>query len=48
MEEISCAFCKGKGIDPFGLLSELAICQVCLGKGKVEVDEPIVEVLAER
>ena len=35
-----CAFCKGKGKDPFELLSKLATCQVCGGLGKVEVREP--------
>lgn len=38
--EIKCAFCKGTGKDPFGLLSPLAICQVCLGRGKVKVTPP--------
>lgn len=41
-KEIACAFCKGKGRDPFGLLSELATCQVCGGTGKVEVGEPTI------
>jgi len=43
MEKIICAFCKGKGKDPFGLLSELATCQVCGGKGQVEVIEPAIK-----
>ena len=43
MEEISCAFCKGKGLDPFELLSPLAKCQVCGGKGKVFVEEPVIK-----
>lgn len=43
MSEITCAFCKGKGKDPFGLLSRLAACQVCGGTGKIKVDEPMVE-----
>jgi len=34
---ITCAFCQGKGKDPFQLLSELATCQVCHGKGKVNI-----------
>lgn len=42
MNTITCGFCKGKGKDPFNLLSELATCQVCNGTGRVEVDEPIV------
>lgn len=31
---ITCAFCGGRGRDPFGLLSPLATCQVCWGEGK--------------
>lgn len=37
---ITCAFCKGLGKDPFGLLSPLATCQVCSGTGKVKVTPP--------
>jgi len=40
MSGVQCAFCKGSGKDPFNLLSEFAICQVCGGRGKVEVKEP--------
>jgi len=40
---LKCAFCKGKGKDPFDLLSELAACQVCSGTGKVEDIEPAVK-----
>lgn len=43
MSEIECAFCKGKGKDPFELLSVLAACQVCGGTGKVEVIEPALQ-----
>lgn len=43
MSEIKCAFCKGKGRDPFDLLSKLARCQVCGGAGKVSVDEPMIK-----
>lgn len=43
MEEITCAFCKGKGVDPFELLSRLAACQVCSGTGKVKVVEPAIK-----
>ena len=39
---IICAFCKGKRKDPFDLLSKLAICQVCGGTGKVEIEEPAI------
>ena len=38
--KILCAFCKGKGVDPFDLLSKLATCQVCGGAGEVKVREP--------
>jgi DnaJ-class molecular chaperone len=41
--ETKCAFCKGTGKDPFDLLSELATCQVCGGRGKVEVAEPAIK-----
>lgn len=43
MSEIKCAFCKGKGKDPFNLLSKLAACQVCGGTGHVKVDEPMIK-----
>ena len=43
MSVIECAFCKGKGKDPFELLSKLATCQVCGGTGKVEVKEPAIK-----
>src|SRR3989338_1686154 len=37
---IKCAFCQGKGKDPFQLLSVLATCQVCNGEGKVNAISP--------
>jgi len=40
---IPCAFCGGSGRDPFGLLSPLALCGVCQGKGQVKLQEPAVE-----
>ena len=43
MTQITCAFCKGKGKDPFDLLSELAACQVCSGTGKVKVEGPAIK-----
>ncbi len=43
MGEITCAFCEGKGKDPFDLLSVLAVCQVCNGKGKVKVNDPMIK-----
>lgn len=38
--KIECAFCKGRGLDPFELLSKMAKCQVCGGRGKVWVARP--------
>lgn len=38
--ELKCAFCKGMGRDPFGLLSHLSHCPVCHGRGHVRVAEP--------
>ncbi|MEW6410765.1 MAG: hypothetical protein AB1488_11785 [Nitrospirota bacterium] len=43
MSIVICAFCRGKGKDPFNLLSELATCQVCGGTGEVEVSEPAIK-----
>lgn len=40
---VQCAFCKGKGKDPFNLLSPLAECQVCGGRGEVMVPETAIE-----
>ena len=40
IEGLSCAFCNGKGIDPFGIMSRLSDCLVCLGKGVVQVQVP--------
>ena len=38
---ITCAFCKGKGKDPFEVPSKLSNCQVCIGRGTVQVVEPV-------
>jgi len=43
MREITCAFCKGKGKDPFDLLSDISRCQVCSGTGKVEAEQPAIK-----
>ena len=40
---IRCAFCKGKGKDPWGLPSFLSNCQVCKGSGIVRVYGPTKE-----
>lgn len=36
-KEIICAFCKGKGKDPFGVPSKLSSCQACSGRGKFSI-----------
>jgi DnaJ-class molecular chaperone len=41
--EITCAFCGGKGRDPFGIMSPLATCQVCDGEGHVSMREPVAK-----
>lgn len=43
MATVTCAFCKGKGIDPFALLSPRSKCQVCSGTGKVKVKGPTLK-----
>ena len=37
---IACAFCRGTGLDRFGVPSKLSQCQTCKGRGKVYVPEP--------
>ena len=37
--QIPCAYCDGKGVDPFGIPSPRSKCQVCGGRGKVNVDK---------
>ncbi|MEW6407888.1 MAG: hypothetical protein AB1465_04315 [Patescibacteria group bacterium] len=34
---ITCAFCNGKGKDPFGIPSKMSRCQVCWGKGEIAI-----------
>jgi len=41
-ETISCAFCGGKGRDPYDVLSPLSRCEACKGEGKVTVFVPHV------
>ena len=38
--EVICAFCRGKGVDPFDVMSALSKCCVCGGTGKVRVCAP--------
>lgn len=40
---VTCAYCKGAGIDPFGIPSERSKCQVCGGRGKVSVEKPTIK-----
>ncbi|MGV1005995.1 MAG: hypothetical protein ACOYEV_14790 [Candidatus Nanopelagicales bacterium] len=37
---VECAFCGGKGVDPFGVMSPGSVCEVCGGTGNVRVPEP--------
>ena len=39
---VTCAFCGGKGRDPFGVMSPLATCQVCGGRGVHLLRPPLV------
>lgn len=39
-KSIPCAFCNGKGLDPFGVPSPVSKCQVCWGKGEVRIKAP--------
>lgn len=41
--KIACAFCDGKGTDPFDIISPLSKCQVCFGRGIVSVEEKTAE-----
>jgi len=38
---LTCAFCHGKGRDPFGIMSPLSTCQVCGGTGQRTLRQPI-------
>ena len=37
---ITCAFCRGSGNDPFGIMSYLSTCCVCGGRGIVTTSSP--------
>ena len=39
--DVICAFCGGKGRDPFDIMSPLATCQVCGGPGHHALHQPI-------
>jgi len=38
---VTCAFCRGKGVDPFGIMSRLSTCAVCKGEKAVWVEKPV-------
>lgn len=42
MTSVPCAFCRGTGKDPFGIMSWLSTCCVCGGRGVVSVRAPYV------
>ncbi len=39
-EIITCAFCSGKGTDPFNCMSSQSVCVSCHGRGKLDVPYP--------
>ena len=39
-ESLPCAFCHGRGTDPFSVMSELSVCGACQGTGRVLVSVP--------
>ena len=40
VETLKCAFCDGTGKDPWGIPSPLSNCQVCKGKGVIQIEKP--------
>lgn len=40
---IVCAFCRGQGVDPFGIPSKFSKCQVCNGRKKNIILKPSEE-----
>lgn len=40
LDRVVCAFCKGIGKDPFGIMSPEAVCQVCNGTGAHIIVKP--------
>jgi len=42
MEHVRCAFCQGKGKDPFGIMSSRSTCCICSGRKVVQVQAPYV------
>ena len=43
---VACAFCRGRGVDPFGVPSKLSQCQVCKGRKNNFIIEPYQKCLA--
>ena len=41
-EEVKCAYCGGRGVDPFGLPGPESRCSVCSGKGYNRVMTPYI------
>lgn len=39
-EKVHCAFCKGMGKDPFGVMYEGSVCAVCSGSGEHYILKP--------
>lgn len=39
-ELVTCAFCGGRGIDPYGIMSSRSTCYVCMGRKQVWVSTP--------
>lgn len=37
---VTCGFCEGSGQDPFGIMSPLATCGICGGRGAISVRTP--------
>jgi hypothetical protein len=46
--QVPCAFCRGTGKDPFGIMSSLSVCCVCLGRGAVAVVVPFARCTRRR
>lgn len=40
---VRCAFCGGRGEDPFGVMSRLSTCYVCGGKRELWISKPVRE-----
>jgi DnaJ-class molecular chaperone len=38
--EITCSFCRGTGVDPFGIMSWISTCCVCGGEGTITIRTP--------